>query len=95
MKIRGLRANNTAECWVMDISYGFIAQPDISTVTAMMLIKSGVSENTIRLLTQGVETFGVDSFCFKCDGDFLAGWPPKAWLCLFKSRSFYRVFYSF
>ena len=74
-----LLSNNVAGRWVVDIFYGFIVRPDILSVPAMTLRNAGVSENTIRLLTEGREIYGVDSFCFDCDGEPLEGWPFETW----------------
>ncbi|NNS09990.1 DUF5983 family protein [Erwinia sp. JH02] len=72
-------AGNSEGRWVVGIFYGFIVRPDVIPVPAMTLRNAGVSENTIRLLTEGCETYGVDSFCFDCDGDPLEGWPFETW----------------
>lgn len=74
-----LLANKSDGRWVIDVFYGFVVRPDILAVPAMMMRNAGVSENTIRLLTEGGEIYDVDSFCFDCDGEPLEGWPFEAW----------------
>lgn len=74
-----LLANNPRSRWVVDIVYGFVVKPDILPIPALVFGNLGLSENTIRLLTEVWEIYGVESICFNRDDEPLEGWPFYQW----------------
>lgn len=74
-----LLANDTRSRWVVDIVYGFVVKPEILPVPALVFRNLGLSENTIRLLTEVREIYGVKNVCFNLEGEPLKGWPFYEW----------------
>lgn len=65
--------------WVIDFDYGWMVRPGLLEAPYYEMRCTGLSESTLRLLTEGVREFGVESVIFDCDGCVPDAWPVYDW----------------
>ncbi|WP_415860434.1 DUF5983 family protein [Pantoea cypripedii] len=77
--IAGELKESQGTLWVIDLDYGWMVRPDLLEAPYYEMRCAGLSESTLRLMTEGVREFGVESVIFDRDGCVPDDWPVYDW----------------